>query len=238
MIRSGVGKDKKIEFFCEETWIDLPRPAREFIPDWYKKSERFRDNKIEFSPDRNVTSKDLKLCIPFLDSLTAGYVFCLWQDLLVSQSEEDGTTFDWESDFPLMNERTLEANKLLPRPAGHFANNFVWECPLMIRVPRGYSVLITHPFNRFDLPFTTLTGIVDADSMMITGNVPFFINDNFTGVIRKGTPIFQIIPFKRESWVSSVNEDLSSLNYHISKVCRSVLSGGYRDNFWHRKKFN
>ena len=37
-------------------------------------------------------------------------------------------------------------------------NNF-WT----IETPPGYSMLITHPFNRPDLPFTTLTGLVDCD---------------------------------------------------------------------------
>jgi len=33
-------------------------------------------------------------------------------------------------------------------------------------MPAGYSLLITHPFNRHDLPFVTLTGLVDADSLL------------------------------------------------------------------------
>src|SRR5215475_8103617 len=32
-----------------------------------------------------------------------------------------------------------------------------------IEAPEGYAVLLTHPLNRVDLPFTTLTGIVDCD---------------------------------------------------------------------------
>ena len=37
-------------------------------------------------------------------------------------------------------------------------NNF-WT----IEAPAGYSLLFTHPVNRPDLPFTTLTGLVDSD---------------------------------------------------------------------------
>ena len=32
-----------------------------------------------------------------------------------------------------------------------------------IELPPGYSLLVTHPINREDLPFTTLTGLVDVD---------------------------------------------------------------------------
>ncbi len=41
----------------------------------------------------------------------------------------------------------------------HFVIKFhnLWT----IEAPEGYSLLFTHPVNRFDLPFTTLTGWVD-----------------------------------------------------------------------------
>ena len=32
-----------------------------------------------------------------------------------------------------------------------------------IEAPEGYALLFTHPVNRFDLPFTTLSGLVDCD---------------------------------------------------------------------------
>ncbi len=32
-----------------------------------------------------------------------------------------------------------------------------------IEAPKGYSVLFAHPANRADLPFTTITGLVDSD---------------------------------------------------------------------------
>jgi len=39
-----------------------------------------------------------------------------------------------------------------------FANYWTLE------MPTGYSLLITRPFNRHDLPFVTRTGLVDADT--------------------------------------------------------------------------
>ena len=33
-------------------------------------------------------------------------------------------------------------------------------------------------------------------------NFPFFIKEGFTGLIPYGTPIVQIIPFKRDDWKS------------------------------------
>jgi len=73
-----------------------------------------------------------------------------------------------------------------------------------IEAPTGYSLLFTHPANRFDLPFTTLTGLVDCDRYQDAGiHFPARWHDaNFNGVLPKGTPVAQCFPVKRENWVA------------------------------------
>jgi hypothetical protein len=71
-----------------------------------------------------------------------------------------------------------------------------------IELPPGYSLLVTHPINRADLPFVTLTGLVDADRYGDNFiNFPARWRDpNFQGVLPKGTPLAQCLPIKREEW--------------------------------------
>jgi hypothetical protein len=78
-------------------------------------------------------------------------------------------------------------------------NNF-WT----IEAPPGYSLLFTHPVNRTDLPFTTLTGLVDCDRFYDSPpNFPARWHDpDFNGVLPKGTPVAQCLPVKRESWAA------------------------------------
>jgi hypothetical protein len=47
-----------------------------------------------------------------------------------------------------------------------------------------------------------MSGIIDTDSdLFVTwGQLPFFIRKGFTGIIPCGTPLYQIIPFQRDSW--------------------------------------
>lgn len=61
-------------------------------------------------------------------------------------------------------------------------------------------MLFMHPANRFDLPFTTLTGMVDCDSYHdLFVNIPARWSDPaFRGVLKRGTPIAQCIPVRRE----------------------------------------
>jgi hypothetical protein len=75
-------------------------------------------------------------------------------------------------------------------------NNF-WT----IEAPRGYSVLFTHPLNRADLPFTTITGLVDCDTFHDSPvHFPARWHDaSFNGVLPKGTPVAQCLILKRES---------------------------------------
>jgi hypothetical protein len=59
-----------------------------------------------------------------------------------------------------------------------------------------------------DLPFTILPGVVDTDRYTAPVNFPFLINDpNFEGLIPAGTPIAQVIPFKREPWEMSIGKE-------------------------------
>jgi hypothetical protein len=123
-------------------------------------------------------------------------------------------------------------------PHGHDDTHFVWYFPYSFKTPKGYSVLFSQPFNRYDLPFTTLSAIIDTDDAVIRGRIPFFIKKDFEGIIPAGTPIAQIIPFKRDEWTLVKNPELLKIaNEHRFKSMR-VTKGFYKNNLWKKKKFN
>ena len=83
-----------------------------------------------------------------------------------------------------------------------------FNCFWTIELPPGYSLLVTHPINRPDLPFVSLTGLVDAgryrDNYI---NFPARWSDpDFKGVLPKGTPVVQCVPIKREAWTARFEE--------------------------------
>ena len=137
-----------------------------------------------------------------------------------------------------MTLRDPEVASTLPRPAGHHNTHYAWNNVVGFKVPKGYSVLVTHPLNRFDLPFTTLSGIADADTPMGGGNIPFFMKNDFEGIIPKGTPIAQIIPFKRDDWKrEDSNPDFAEESRVLNWKARAVLHGYYKKTAWHKKSF-
>ncbi|WP_138919474.1 hypothetical protein [Oceanicola sp. S124] len=65
-----------------------------------------------------------------------------------------------------------------------------------LEVPPGWSLLFTHPMNREELPFRTLSGVVDCD-LFRDGYVHFpalWTERDFTGTLPAGTPVAQVIP--------------------------------------------
>jgi hypothetical protein len=110
----------------------------------------------------------------------------------------------------VIRETDLSVNPTLPVPSGFSTQGYAWVTKNVFEIPDGYSALLTHPLNRYDLPFLTLTAIVDGGMVLHNGSVPMFLRENFEGTIKAGTPIIQIVLFKTEDWQSEV--DLSLMN--------------------------
>lgn len=228
---------KKIKFIpnSEQTFntLNAPAPSKEYVPEWYKKAQSFLGGKM-VQEDYGI-NKGFKLCMPFMDTLISGYTIELPYDVIV---ERQGTKvfFGWREAEKLIEPRNNAAE--LPRPAGHYPEMYAWVLSWGIQTPPGYSVLVTHPLNRHDLPFVTTSGIMDSDNYSQAGELPFFLNAGFEGVIPAGTPIAQIIPIKRDSWESEKSPyDLawSSRQMHL---IRRVTHGAYKKLFWQRKSYS
>lgn len=210
-------------------------PSKKYLPDWYKNEKRFTNEKPKIF---GINEKNLtyKACIPFFDSLTNGYTVELWTDIFVFKNDNGVPEMRWDiGPDPVVGRDSI---KSFTQPHMHDDAHFAWFNPYTIKTPKNYGLLITHPFNRFDLPFTTLTGIADSDKLLTTGVIPFFIKKDFEGVIPCGTPIFQILPFKRESW--EYKEDASLIEKNKEQLFMSTRnhSGFYKKNIWKRIMFN
>jgi hypothetical protein len=123
-----------------------------------------------------------------------------------------------------------------PWPSDFEPIAFAWRFNATILIPGGYSLLITHPLNRFDLPFQTLSGVVD-NFHLYDGDLPFLLKKGFRGVIPMGTPIAQILPFKRENWKSVKDASIVKQAELNRRYSTSVFKGWYKNNIWKRKTY-
>jgi hypothetical protein len=232
-----------IKFASVDPVIPLPVPMKSIVPEWYKKSTRFLDGEkkpriLKIGENKYEGNRSMKACIPFFDGLTTGYAALLWQDVEVIRTPT-GPEFRWLLPPEPIDGRDGKGLELIPIPLGHNKMQFVWHNPFSMQTPPGYSILITHPLNRFDLPFVTLSGVHDSDALMPDGHLPFYLSEEFEGVIPRGTPMFQIIPFKRDDWQSVDGGEAQRLESHRRAwEGMTKLIGDYKDKYWHRKNYN
>jgi hypothetical protein len=189
--------------------LPRPIPAVLGLPDWFKALPQ-----KAFNPSMGEESLTVKKCPPFIDAMTYGFLIPLAIDLEVRHGE-----FSWNfeppeglvSEYPHSPIDFHDPSQAAGTPFfddDRFIikfNNF-WT----IEAPPGYSLLFTHPVNRSDLPFTTLTGLVDCDTFHHSPvHFPARWHDtSFDGVLPKGTPVAQCLPVRREIW----NADFAELS--------------------------
>jgi hypothetical protein len=225
-----------------EVALDSPMPSAQSIPEWYKKIPLLIEGYDEVTlHDFNSKASTLtvKGCTPFLDALTTGYMAVLPSDLEVKKTNDGELFFNWRVEGDLVSLHTKDQHPGLPNIIDSQDSIIKFTFSFRIKTPKGYSVLFTHPLNRHDLPFRTFSGIVDTDEYPQEVQFPFQLNKEITEpiIIEKGTPICQIIPFKRDNWKSTKEKYdegfvLKSRFDFASKIVRS-----YKNQFWSKKNY-
>lgn len=213
-----------------------PKPASAYRSEWFSKISPFYDNKNLYGENygANLT---LKHCVPFRDSMNAGYIQESWQDIHFDVQEDGYTSYRFPTSPEIMSHRDVSS---LPMGEEYNPIEFVIRPPWSPELPKGWSVLITQPFNRPELPFFFPSGIIDADRfarMTDKTSIPFYLRKDAPALIKAGTPLYQIIPFKRENWVSEfMDYDQDSQSKLLHSV-RKVFWGGYKEQFWQKKNY-
>jgi hypothetical protein len=111
--------------------------------------------------------------------------------------------------------------------------------PWAIKTPPGYSVLFIQPMHRESV-FTILPGVVDTDQYSAAVNFPFVLNEptKFTGLIPAGTPMAQVIPFKRDSWEMQLGtqEDIQEQVLVVNRL-RTKFFDAYKTQYRQLKEY-
>ena len=219
-----------------ELVVPRPQPAKNYIPEWYKKIPT-TPSKLEFSEPGIASNISMKGCMPFLDSYRQGYIMSTWTDIYISSNNgQDVSEYNWAHGPAIMSHRD---NASFKKSNIFYNTEFLWLDQWIPKTPKGYIVLYTSPLNRFDLPFRTLDAIIDSDYYFheYQGNYPFYIEKGFSGLIPAGTPMYQIILIKRENWKGSQEKYNYEKNYARKHVLRKHLLNGYKKEFWQQKSF-
>ncbi|CAB4174861.1 hypothetical protein UFOVP1131_72 [uncultured Caudovirales phage] len=224
----------------EGTGFSHPKPAKEYIPQWYKDIPKIAHDHPTMNLMTGEYNHTVKACVPLIDAFSSGFIQELNADLLVSKNHTGESIINWpRQNFwePVRPPRNPMAMNGFKHPQGFKPNPFLWVQPFEFGVPKGWSVLITHPLNRFDLPFQTMSAVVDSDDFPMRSEITFYLREDFVGTIPMGTPIFQVIPFQRADWHASLLPYSESHRLKYVNLTRNIFSGAYRARFWKKKNY-
>lgn len=225
-------RDKDVELL-----VTRPKPAREYYPDWMKQMP------TEWVAPNGSIRKTATACVPFTDTFANGYIQELAHDVkIIPLDHRNGKDFvQYQYGGLIKQVSTREEKEGMPNPLpafeGYYHTEMSWETLWEPKTPKGYSSFYHHPSNRFDLPFHTMSGIIDTDKWNTTGPLPFLIKKGFEGVIPAGTPIYQVTFIKREHWkATSTNYDEKLLKTQQHSYTK-FISNGFRRSFWEKKNY-
>jgi len=220
-----------------------PVEASKKIPQWYKDLASYGGKSTDLEKlmpvnDRSSDGSNVstKLCLPFLDAMLSGYIYCFEDDLTIEVEDDGSPKFSWTKDLILMDKR-FEVDMAISDE--YYPVQFGIKMNWYYETPENYSLLFTHPLNRPELPFYIPSGIVDSDIWGLPIFIPFFIKKGFFGTIKQGTPLIQMIPIKREPWELKISYDSDDIEKNKIKEekRRSHITAHYRKTTWQKKQY-
>jgi hypothetical protein len=215
-----------------------PYPAIQGIPSWWKEVPR----KVKEGP------LTVKTCPSFVDYFSQGFILPAWEDAILK----------YDSDADYWNVATQMGNTDTHRWSIHGTDQFLGhvdvsvnnlkptmvfkaDSPWRIFTKPGWSVLQVPLFYHFDNNFTALPGIIDTD-IVHEANVQLLYFGNGEDIkIKRGQPLVQYIPFKREKHSFDVRDatekDIEKYNKSRTALYTKFMgSGSYRAAQKHRDK--
>lgn len=202
--------NKKIKFVARNKYYDevllKPEPASHFLPEWWKKMELYENIHGNTNGKRLITrfgntNASPKKCVPMFDAFNSGYIIPLWSDVQVNSIAED-VLINWRVKELVFTVHGGMADSI-GTPPGYKKQIFKYSSGYHIYLPKGYSMLVLPPLGYRGLPFQAVPAVIDADKSTLGLEFPVWVKEGIDEeIIEKGTPIVQLIPFKRESWGS------------------------------------
>lgn len=225
----------KVNFSCEPHLLGAipnPVPAAKAMPDYFRA--------IKPQINSHPMSGTVKRCVPFIDAFSSGFIIPLWCDVYIMASNGE-LRIDFPERFAASetlgthSQMQIPGHPLSKKPYGEMALKFI--NPWVIETELGVSCIFTSPFNHMETRFKILDGVVDTDTYYNQVNFPFL----WTGgdgefIIPKGTPLVQVIPFKRQTFELEVSSFDSDRHNKTFAILGTRIKNGYREEFWHKKR--
>lgn len=225
-------KAPAIRFLCEprdEGVIAPPVPAKDYIPPWFRKLPAVDEAQLS----KTDTGLTIKRCMPFLDAMTTGWIIPLAATVRLD-IRDGGARVEagWDFDRTMVSEHgphQVAGNPWGARPPRKFHN--FWT----IETPPGWSCLFVNPLNRPNGVFEILSGVVDTDAYRSVIHFPFFATGpDGLHVIEKGSPMVQVIPFRRDA--VGIEPEIRAETAEEKSTRQRILRNTRSETGWYRTR--
>jgi len=236
-----LGKEKQLIVFKRDktkAFLEPIIPASQALPTWYKDMS----SSVEGEPPWD--NNNIKSCMPMFDAMTQGYIVPLWSDLHVKVEKDE--TGQWEPRFTWGVDAEEVISPHGPRQTGGLplmeksvgATSLKFVNPWIITTPKNYSTLIVPPLNNVSNLFQCVSAVVATDVYANHINFPFVWTgpEGWEGIIPQGTPLVQLIPFKRDDFQHEISW-LTQSDIDTLRSTQSALSMAFHNCYkklWRR----
>lgn len=237
---------KKIKFYpfndSTEVFAEPPSPASKMLPEWYKKQPAFVKSGLEYT--NGEVDSTIKKCMAIFDVMTMGYMMLAPCDIYVDATDSEKLTYSvplrmkqFQGDMFAVH--ALEQYDHYPMDRKVYHKQLLRIQPFWsVQTPKGYSTWYMQPAHR-ELDTVAIEGVIDTDTFVSEGHMSFLVKNGFKGVIKQGTPLIQIIPFKRDTWINEKVTSKESAGYFTKQrlILRSKFINSYKEKFWSKKEY-
>jgi hypothetical protein len=207
-----------------------PQPARELTPDWFKKVPRLFPDQKPYQPGGPV-----KRCPSFVDWFGTGYVFPMWCDTMLANSELE---WAWQTSSEAFIWEKHTAQQYMDFIPSSADVNVVYKAinPWQVITPKGWSCIQMPLYYEYNPEWEVLPGIIHTDTHHEINPQVALKGSKDEISILSGTPLFQLIPFKRESYDTEIFSYQNAPKQIMDKIAKvrmrflTNFTGGYKKN--------
>lgn len=192
-------KIPEIQFACENWAIRKHAPvlpAKEYMPPAWSKVTK--SDIREWDVHRNEGASTVKNCPAVAEWMQQGYIIPAWCDIEIMIDYENGRYgLRYSNDSMQALGHVEKQFKPLLDHATPTQFSFKLDNPWTISTKPGWSIQWM-PLFYHDLPFQALPGIMDPDIQVNNQPINIIAKGTESFLIKMGTPIVQVVPFKRQ----------------------------------------
>jgi hypothetical protein len=191
-------KVPEIQFACADWAIrkhSPVKPAKDFLPEAWSKVQK--SDIREWDPQKNESHITIKNCPAVTEWMQQGYIIPAWCDIECMIDHENGRYgIRYSNENSKARGHTEPQFKPLLDHATPVQFSFKLDNPWSISTKPGWSIQWM-PLFYHDLPFQALPGILDPDTQVNDQPINIVAKGTQSFLIKMGTPIVQVVPFKR-----------------------------------------